>query len=323
MPSFVRAHSPAKVNLALSVGAPRADGMHEIASWMVTAGFGDDLEVRRLLPGTPSRYAIEWAPDAHRKTDIDWPLAKDLAVRAHRALEARLGRELPVQMRLQKRIPVGGGLGGGSSNAGAMLRALDALFDLRLRAEYLELLAQSLGSDVPFLVRGGSAFVGGVGEVLEPHARDAMHETHLVLAFPEISCPTGAVYRAFDALRADARVDPARVRALARAAPRADDPFNDLADAACAVAPALAELRAQLASFAGQTVHVSGSGSTLFLVCDSAIHAETLAGAIAGRCDVPAVATSVAPPTPEEVDGEPRVAAAIEADELDGEPDGH
>ena len=138
MPSVVRAFAPSKVNLALSVGAPGTDGMHPIASWMVTTRFGDDLTVKRLPPGTPSRYAIEWHDEALRRTEIDWKLAKDLAVRAHGALEQRLGRELPVQMRLQKRIPVGGGLGGGSSNAAAMLRALDALFDLRLRPQFLE-----------------------------------------------------------------------------------------------------------------------------------------------------------------------------------------
>jgi 4-diphosphocytidyl-2-C-methyl-D-erythritol kinase len=159
MPSVVRAFAPSKVNLALSVGAPDAGGMHPISSWMVTTRFGDDLTVRRLPPGTPSRYAIEWHDDALRRTEIDWRLAKDLAVRAHLALEGRLQRELPVQLRLQKRIPVGGGLGGGSSNAAAMLRALDALFDLRLRPQILEHLAQPLGSDVPFLVQGGSAVV--------------------------------------------------------------------------------------------------------------------------------------------------------------------
>ena len=109
MPSLVRAFAPSKVNLALSVGAPGADGMHPISSWMVTTRFGDDLALKRLPPGTPSRYAIEWHDDARRRTEIDWRLAKDLAVRAHRALEERLGRELPVQMRLQKRIPVGEG----------------------------------------------------------------------------------------------------------------------------------------------------------------------------------------------------------------------
>ena len=311
MPSVVSAHAPAKVNLALSVGSPRPDGMHEIASWMATVDFGDDLLLTRLAPGTPSRYAIQWAADARRRSEIDWPVAKDLAVRAHLALEAALGRALPVQLRLDKRIPVGGGLGGGSSNAAAMLRALDALFDLRLRTEHLEVVARSLGSDVPFLVRGGSAFVEGLGERLSPAPS---RTTHLVLVFPDAACPTGQVYRTFDGLARDARVDAARVRALAVAPMTADGPFNDLADAACAVAPALAELRAEIARLARQSVHVSGSGSTLFLVADDAFHAEALAGSIEMKLALPAVQAVTAPVRRELVDGAPR---GVEAEDPD------
>lgn len=316
MPSVVRAFAPSKVNLALSVGAPGADGMHPISSWMVTTRFGDDLTVKRLAPGTPSRYAIEWHEDALRKTEIDWRISKDLAVRAHLALEQRLQRELPVQVRLQKRIPVGGGLGGGSSNAAAMLRALDALFDLRLRVGFLEHLAEPLGSDVPFLVQGGSAIVEGLGERLAPSAE---HRTHLVLVFPDAQCPTGAVYRAFDGLRAEARVDAARVRGLAAVGATAGEgasaPFNDLAEAACLVAPRLAEVRAAVESHARQPVHVSGSGSTLFLVCDSAVHADVLADSIGVRLGLPAVSTVTARPPVEEVDGEPRVVEPMDGDD--------
>ena len=312
MPSVVRAFAPSKVNLALSVGAPDAGGMHPIASWMVTTRFGDDLTLKRLPPGTPSRYAIEWHDDARRRTDIDWKISKDLAVRAHRALEERLGRELPVQLRLQKRIPVGGGLGGGSSDAAAMLRALDALFDLRLRPQFLEHLAQPIGSDVPFLVQGGSAIVEGIGERLSPAPG---HRAHLVLAFPDAQCPTGPVYKAFDALRADARLDPARVRALAEGGATADGPFNDLADAACHIAPRLGEMREDIAALARQTVHVSGSGSTLFLVCDSAVHADMLADAIDSELGIPATSTVTAPPPVEEVDGEPRVVEPMYGDD--------
>ena len=312
MPSVVRAFAPSKVNLALSVGAPDAGGMHPIASWMVTTRFGDDLLLKRLPPGTPSRYAIEWHDDAHRRTEIDWKVSKDLAVRAHRALEERLARELPVQLRLQKRIPVGGGLGGGSSDAGAMLRALDALFDLRLRPQFLEHLGAGLGSDVPFLVRGGSAIVEGLGErlVVAPS-----HRTHLVLVFPDAQCPTGAVYRAFDALVAGACVDHARVRELAERGAGADSPFNDLALAACHVSPRLAEVRADVEALARQTVHVSGSGSTLFLVCDSAVHADVLADTIGNQLGIPAVSTVTAPPPVEEVDGEPRVVEPMYGDD--------
>jgi len=259
--------------------------------------------VKRLLPDRFSRYSIDWHVEARRRSDIDWSIRKDLAVRAHLLLEERLGRKFPVQLKLEKRIPVGGGLGGGSSNGAAMLRAVDALFELNLRSEYLETLARELGSDVPFLVRGGHAIVEGTGETLEPVD---VTETHLVLVFPEIQCPTGAVYRAFDALRPGALLEPARVRALAgdRIAPHA--PFNDLAPAACAVAPALAETIAKVTAVAELPVHVSGSGSTLFVVCDSDIHAEVLAGAIEMRTGTPAIATRTAAPAPEMLDGELR-----------------
>jgi len=307
MSSVVVSIAPAKVNLALSVSPPVEGGMHEIASWMVTTAFGDELEVKRLPADRPSRFSIDWHDDARRRSDIDWLIRKDLAVRAHALLEERIGCALPIQLRLRKRIPVGGGLGGGSSNAAAMLRALDALFDLRLRAEYLEAISRELGSDVPFLVRGGSALVEGTGERL---TRVAMPLVHLVLVFPSVACPTGPVYHAFDRLRPDARLDAPRVRGLVDAAESgwlpADMPFNDLADAALEVAPALGELRARLGGIAQSPVHVSGSGSTLFIVCDSPIHAEALAGAIEKQVGVPAVATVTAPTPLEEVDGEPR-----------------
>lgn len=285
--------------------------MHRISSWMVTTTLVDELEVERLPADRPSRFSIDWHAEARRKSDIDWPIRKDLAVRAHLLLEEKLRCSLPIQMRLRKRIPVGGGLGGGSSNAAAMLRALDALFDLRLRAEFLETVSRELGSDVPFLVRGGSALVEGTGERL---TRVAMPELYLVLVFPAVACPTGLVYEAFDRLRPDARLDARRVRGIVEAADtgtlRPDMPFNDLADAACEVAPALGELRARVEAIALAPVHVSGSGSTLFVVCDSSIHAEALADAIERGAGVPAIATVTAPTPLEEVDGEPRAIGA-------------
>ena len=291
-PREVVVHAPAKLNLALSVGPPGADRMHPIASWMVTLDFGDDLHLRMLDPGRDSLYAVLWAKDAPRPTTIDWPIQKDLAVRAHLALQQHVGRPLPVRMKLEKRVPVGGGLGGGSSNAAAMLRGLRSLHGLAVSDDELREIARGLGSDVPFLVRGGSAVVEGLGERLEHHA--GVPDVHAVLAFPATACPTGPVYGKFDLMRPDAALQAARVRALAAAGAVAHDaPFNDLAEPAIAVAPVLADELSQLAAITGRTAHVSGSGSTIFALCGGRLEADMLAEQVRERTGMPAVAASV------------------------------
>lgn len=279
--STLALRAPAKVNLALAVGPPRAsDGFHPICSWMSTVELSDDLDVTRLEDDRLSRFAIVWAEDAPRPSPIDWSITKDLAVRAHALLEKEAGRVLPVQMKLSKRIPVGGGLGGGSSDAAAMLVATRALFSLPIDDNRLRELAMALGSDVAFFLteREGpaapgpmSAIVEGFGERLRPVAA---HAAHLVLLFPDFGCPTGAVYRAFDALT-PAPLRDHEVRALALG-DRLDSAslFNDLAPAAERVAPSLGSLREQAARASAKPVHITGSGSTMFIVCDSEDEAE-------------------------------------------------
>src|SRR5688572_29653853 len=113
MARSIKVLAPAKLNLALSVGPPSPElgGFHPIASWMMTVDLFDELTLTRLEPDVLSRYAIVWHKDARRRSEINWSLTKDLAVRAHHALEKHLGRVggtvggLPVQMKLEKRIP--------------------------------------------------------------------------------------------------------------------------------------------------------------------------------------------------------------------------
>jgi len=289
--------APAKLNLALAVGPPDGDGMHPICSWMVTVNLCDELEVTSLPPDRFSRYAIMWHAEAQRRTDIDWSITKDLAVRAHLAIESHVDRRLPVQLKLEKRIPVGGGLGGGSANAAAMLHAINELFELGLTTMTLAEIGATLGSDVPFLVHGGSAIVEGRGESVERH--DARPELHVVLVFPEVACPTGPVYREFDDLAGAGANGPAppgspradAVRALVREAGVDPDAlFNDLAAAASRVAPELESHLARVSAAAERRAHISGSGSTIFVVCDDALHAEHLARTIETDHGLPAVA---------------------------------
>ena len=256
---------------------------------MVTVDFFDDLVVTMLDPGDLSRYAVLWHEKAPQRSEIDWSIQDDLAVRAHLALEQHVGRPLPVQMKLDKRIPVGGGLGGGSSNAASMLRAVDTLHELKLSDAELLNLAATLGSDVPFFLKGGSALVQGKGESIQRH--DMRPALHAVLVFPEISCPTGAVYRAFDE-SAPVRFRGEQVEAMVSATPDQQAFFNDLATPAMSVAPALGEVHARVSAMAEGPVHVSGSGSTLFLPCSDALHAGALSTAVQEQLDLPAVAVT-------------------------------
>ncbi len=284
----IAAEPPAKLNLALAVGSPDGRGMHPICSWMVTISLCDLLEITRLPEDRPSRYAIGWHAGAPRPREIDWPTASDLAVRAHMAIQRHVRRPLPVQLKLEKRIPAGGGLGGGSSDAAATLRVVNELFELGLADDALRGIAAGLGSDVPFFVGGGSAIVQGFGERVD--ALDEVRPLHAVVVFPDAACPTGEVYRVFDAqtgatvLRADA------VHALATRPVRPDGVFNDLAAAAIDVMPALAEPLRRLAALADRPAHVAGSGSSLFVLCDDERHAERLAALVRDRLEVPAAA---------------------------------
>ncbi len=296
----------AKLNLALAVappepaGTPRA-GWHRICSWFVPIALHDELELTPLARGKASRFAIQSADDAPRQSPIDWPIEKDLAVRAHGALEKFLGCELPVEMTLRKRIPVGGGLGGGSSNAAAMLRGLRSLFDLDITIDQLRTLSAPLGSDVAFFLDEDreppeddadapddfdvthaprSAIVSGFGETI---VRVDTPQEDVLLLVPGFGCPTPAVYRAFDALPAR-DFDEARVHELARRASAASfaagadgdddaegpaipvlDLFNDLAAAACAVEPRLKRVMELALAPTEIPVYVTGSGSTLFV----------------------------------------------------------
>ncbi len=284
---MVHRRCPAKVNLALSVGSPRDDGYHPIASWMVAVDLVDDLTVERLADDQPSTFDIDWASDAMRPTAIDWPLKRDLVWKAHSVVEGHVGRMLPVAVKLRKRIPVGAGLAGGASNGAAMISAVDEMFDLRLPHAPMTELVCRLGSDLAFFFHAPSAIVTGRGEFVDPVPLGGT--IHLVLMTPRFACATGAVYRSFDEVSADAEVDESRVREVADQWPLPDEaPFNDLAGPACRVAAPLDELRRQVHRAVGRPVHITGSGSGMFIVVGDADEARQIAGLLEHECHLPA-----------------------------------
>ena len=289
IPSF------AKINLALAVSRPEPverggspnprAGWHRICSFFSCVDLADTLELTPLDAGA-SRFTVQWAPDAPRPTPIDWPIEQDLTFRAHAMVERAIGRTLPIRAVLTKRIPVGGGMGGGSSNAAAMIRGLAELFSLELGS--LLPIGAGLGSDVAFFLDEAQRFdeparpalVEGFGDRVI--RRDPI-ESSIVLICPSVACPTPAVYRAFDhwlAAQPSFRFREAEVRACF------PDPgpivssalLNDLTEPAFAVAPALRAVHAA-ASAVHRPVHVTGSSSALFAVVP-AREAESIAASI-------------------------------------------
>jgi 4-diphosphocytidyl-2-C-methyl-D-erythritol kinase len=272
-----RAH--AKVNLALAVGPHLGPddpnpGMHPIASWMHAIDLADTLTVEPANEGI--HLSIDWADDAPRPTPIDWPTDKDLCVRAARALSQATSTPVNAHISLQKRIPVGTGLGGGSADAAATLLAINERFQFNLSLETLRQISTALGSDIAFFLDDRNpprpALVTGLGDKIDRLDTSPQHTpdpgaslqpgTELILCIPPFSCATGAVYSTFDALnRAPLRLE--EIHALAHDR-TCEGLFNDLAPAADRVAPDLPTLRASISETLGTPVHVTGSGSAMF-----------------------------------------------------------
>ncbi|MEM7622701.1 MAG: hypothetical protein AAF235_05805 [Planctomycetota bacterium] len=304
-PVHIRAH--AKLNLALSVGTPIPEGesgagMHPIASWMVALRLADDLA---YTPGDDEagvQLRRAWADDAPRNAALGWLPETDLCVRAVNRLGGHIRRRLGATIDLRKRIPVGGGLGGGSSDAAATLIAANRAHALGLSLDELAIIGAGLGSDVPYFIdehaeRGGPpapALVEGLGDRIE---RVATTPAAIVLCLPSFGCDTADVYRAFD--DAPVTLDEAAVAAMAFAGDvHKAELFNDLFEPARRVEPQLGDIWKQIRRASNRRVYLSGSGSTLFLVADDPDHAERLASSLALHVSgVSFVATTTEDPT--------------------------
>lgn len=218
LPEAADLFAPAKLTLSLVITGLRADGMHLIDAEMITLDFGDTL---RLAPGDGVHYEGAYRGESD---------GSDLVSRSLQLLGER--RKVVVT----KRIAPGAGLGGGSSDAAAVLAA--GGFDDRARAA-------QLGADIAFCLSGGRARVRGIGEDVSP--LPYLRRTFTLLT-PPLMCSTPAVYRAWDDM----------------GGPRGDN-GNDLEPAALRVEPRLAGYRDQLSDHAGKRARLAGSGSTWFV----------------------------------------------------------
>ncbi|ANC92818.1 4-(cytidine 5'-diphospho)-2-C-methyl-D-erythritol kinase [Azospirillum humicireducens] len=286
--------APAKLNLYLHVTGRRADGYHELDSLVAFADLGDAI----ALTPAAARLALRGAdlPPAGPRLAIAGPFGPDLmggnpadnlVMRAAHALAARLGRQADVMIALTKALPVASGIGGGSADAAACLRALARLWGMPTDDPALFAVAAGLGADVPVCVAGRSCYFGGIGDVLDEAPE--LPETHAVLVNPNLPVPTPAVFRALAAARAESAAPFSAPARFARKPADARDlaallleRTNDLTAPALTVAPAIADVLAALERSAGCLLsRLSGSGATCFGLYATTQEAEAAAKAIA------------------------------------------
>ena len=254
---FVRTSTlaPAKVNLVLRVGNLRHDGFHEVSSLMVPLDLADRVDVRVGARPGPVTCRVPGRPE------LDGP--GNLAARAAEGFRDRFAVDRAITIRIDKKVPVTAGLGGGSSDAAAVLRCLTRAFRVR-DAKALAEVALSVGSDVPFFLVPGPAWAGGRGETLRP-AR--VPPLHLVLLFPEdptLAIRASEAYRWLDASRNGPSAPLPRPRRFATTLLG-----NDLEPPCLAERPVLSRFLRRLQSAGAAAVMMSGSGPTVFGVFES------------------------------------------------------
>lgn len=245
---MMREFAPAKVNLFLDVIGKRADGYHDLGTLFQTLDFGDELfgELRE-----------DGAVTVAYEVDPGYSLEQDLVYKAAVLLQKTCGVKLGAAFKMEKRLPQGAGLGGGSSDAAAALRLLNKLWRLGLGMEELERLGAKLGADVPFLVRGGSAFAEGIGDLLEPV--EFLSDDFVLVATPKCFVSTKEAYAGI-APSGAARWQTFKL-GYKNAVPA---PFNKFEESVFPKFPAIAALKGRLLELGASSSAMCGSGASVF-----------------------------------------------------------
>ena len=253
----LREKAYAKLNISLDVGAKRDDGYHEMNMVMQTVSLCDELTVAQTDDGRiTARSNLRFIPSDER----------NLAVKAARVFFEAAGIEgQGLLLTLRKRIPVGAGMAGGSSDAAATLRALNAMYGGRFSVSQLETLAQQVGSDVAFCVAGGTALARGRGEILEP--LPPLPDCRIVICKPEFSISTPELFRKLDSAPLRHHPDTAGIlEALARGELRAVcrrmyNVFEDVGDRRMRT---VCQIKSRMLDFGALGSIMTGTGSAVF-----------------------------------------------------------
>ena len=247
MTQMIGCPAPAKLNLFLHIVGRRLDGYHLLQTLFRFIDLHDTLHFNLREDGVVRRTNVIEGVDENQ----------DLCVRAARLLQSETGCNFGVDITVEKRIPMGGGLGGGSSDAATTLIVLNRLWSLKLTRGQLMQLGLRLGADVPVFVFGKNAFAGGVGEELQVFS---LPEAWYVVLFPPAHVPTAQIFAHPELTRNTVSIT---MRALSERQLRDEwQPHNDLQSVVCSLYPEVARCMAWLNSF-GKAM-MTGSGACVF-----------------------------------------------------------
>ncbi len=269
----MKEYAPSKINLFLDVIRKREDGYHDLGTLFQTVDVGDTVSAEARDDGV---VTLEYS------VPQDYPKESDLVYRAALALKEFAKKEsLGVDLFLEKVMPLGAGLGGGSADAAATLRLLNRLWDLNYEPAVLEGIGAKLGADVPFLVRGGSAFAEGIGERLtfiEP--LDLPEGTVLLIATPHDAVPTKDAYAGVPKSGPD-RWERYKEQAQSRdAVLRPSALFNAFETSVFPKHPLVASMKAKMLELGASAALMSGSGASVFGIFADKATAEAAATAL-------------------------------------------
>lgn len=263
--------APAKLNLFLAVTGRRPDGYHDLFSLFCPLSLADQIDLRFDAPGIDLRCDHPQVPNG--PANLAWKAAE----RFFEAVDRRPG----VQLILHKRIPVAAGLGGGSSNAAAVLAALNGAFNRPLSEDRLHRIAAGIGADVPFFLVGGPALAMGVGDHLQP-VTGLPHRWVILLTFP-FAVPTGEVYKNLNlALTNCSKVTKSFTLTDGRMTEGFPRLCNDLETVTAACHPEIERAKAYLLDEGAESALMSGSGPTVFGLFQNEAQAQRAREALSG-----------------------------------------
>ena len=245
--------SPAKINLFLEVTGKRPDGYHNLNTLMCCIGLSDSIRLTFEQKEISIRCAHPDVPENET----------NLAGRAAQLFFEHTGLGKGIHIDLEKNIPVGAGLGGGSSNAAAVLKGLNAFYGSVVSQKDLYAIGKSIGADVPFFIYGRPAFARGIGDILTPC--DCIKSCPILLVYPSVAVSTAEVYKKLNLrLTKIKKINTKIVFELKWDKNIADQLFNDLEPVASEICPEIQEAKASLLMHDASAALMTGSGSAVF-----------------------------------------------------------